>query len=218
MSSKVFRGDVQKLITPIVWRSGPAGHPSVHALNGKHERQHLNQSTLQPPNGTVDHEQRNKIYEQGLQEGQAAARKQHEEEVQPVVERLAEIMHLFADLRSRIRRETEKELVSLSLAVARRILHRELTLDPEVLRSLVKVALDRIATRELNRVRTHPAHIGFLQPVLERACSGKNVELVADPSLQLGDILFETPQGDLDASIDSQLEEIHHGLTDRLGT
>jgi flagellar biosynthesis/type III secretory pathway protein FliH len=41
-------------------------------------------------------------------------------------------------------------------------------------------------------------------------------ELVADPALPPGGLVFETSRGDLEASIDNQLREIERGLTDRL--
>ncbi len=40
--------------------------------------------------------------------------------------------------------------------------------------------------------------------------------MIADPSRQPGDVVFETERGNLDASVDSQLLEIERGLTDRL--
>jgi flagellar biosynthesis/type III secretory pathway protein FliH len=49
------------------------------------------------------------------------------------------------------------------------------------------------------------------------ASGAAKAEIVADNSLLLGDILFETTRGSLDASIDSQLLEIERGLTDLLG-
>jgi flagellar assembly protein FliH len=40
---------------------------------------------------------------------------------------------------------------------------------------------------------------------------------VADASREPGAVIFETQRGNLDASIESQLQEIERGLTDRLG-
>jgi flagellar biosynthesis/type III secretory pathway protein FliH len=51
---------------------------------------------------------------------------------------------------------------------------------------------------------------------LDRARPDRNIELVADETLGQGSLLFETEHGDLDASVDSQLEEIRRGLVDRL--
>jgi flagellar assembly protein FliH len=42
------------------------------------------------------------------------------------------------------------------------------------------------------------------------------VEVVADSSRSPGDVIFETERGYLDASVDSQLQEIERGLADRL--
>ena len=40
--------------------------------------------------------------------------------------------------------------------------------------------------------------------------------MIADPSRDLGTVIFETQRGNLDASVDSQLQEIERGLADRL--
>lgn len=142
--------------------------------------------------------------------------REHEAAVRPLVERLTETLASFAELRMRMRRESEEELVELSIAIAKRVLHRELTLDPEAVRGLVKVAFERIGSRELNRVRVHPAHSSLIQALVEKACPDRRVELVADPALGPGDVVFETERGDLDASVNSQLEEIRRGLADHL--
>jgi flagellar biosynthesis/type III secretory pathway protein FliH len=40
--------------------------------------------------------------------------------------------------------------------------------------------------------------------------------VIADASRAIGSVIFETPRGNLDASVDSQLQEIERGLADRL--
>jgi flagellar assembly protein FliH len=155
-------------------------------------------------------------YQTGFQEGQAAAQREHQTAVRPLLERLAETLAAFAELRTRMRRESEQEVVELSVAIAKRVLHRELTLDPETVRGLVKVAFERIGSRELNRVRVHPSHSDLIHALLEKACPDRRVELVADPAMGPGDVVFETERGDLDASVNSQLEEIRRGLADNL--
>ncbi|HXV30739.1 MAG TPA: FliH/SctL family protein [Sinorhizobium sp.] len=129
---------------------------------------------------------------------------------------MAQILASFEGLRATVRRESEDELVGLSIAIARRILHRELTLDPESMLGVVKVALDRVGKQELNRVRVHSAHAEFIRELVARTCPGQRVEVVVDPAFRPGDLVFETERGGLDASIDSQLEEIGRGLADRL--
>ena len=107
-------------------------------------------------------------------------------------------------------------LLKLSIAIARRVLHRELTLDPESIEGLIRVALEKLESRELCRVRVHPDQESAIRNALERFSNSHKVELIPDPPLQCGDVLFETAHGNLDASIEAQLREIERGFADRL--
>jgi flagellar assembly protein FliH len=133
-----------------------------------------------------------------------------------VLERLAHSIDVVAGLRNRIRREAESDLVKLSIAIARRILHRELSVDPEAISGLMKAALEKVQSQEIHRVRVHPDLEAAVRKVLEGLASGRSVQVVADGGRESGDVVFETTRGNLDASIDTQLQEIGRGLADRL--
>ncbi|HEV2445726.1 MAG TPA: hypothetical protein VGS58_07380, partial [Candidatus Sulfopaludibacter sp.] len=62
----------------------------------------------------------------------------------------------------------------------------------------------------------HPSHAAQLKGWLKSPDGGPAVEVVADASREPGDAIFETERGNLDASVDSQLQEIERGLADRL--
>jgi flagellar assembly protein FliH len=214
MSSKILRGNFEAKVTPIGLGSGGRAGRVVGHSGG--ESADLGAGELGDERSAP--EQIRQAYAQGFQQGQDAQAKQHETEVRPLVERLTETLAAFAELRTRVRRESEQELVELSIAIAKRVLHRELTLDPETVHGLVKVAFERVGARELKRVRVHPSHGNLVQSLVEKACPDRRVEVVADPAMGPGDVVFETERGDLDASVDSQLEEIRRGLADRLET
>src|SRR5215475_2696270 len=154
-------------------------------------------------------------YERGHAEGLAAGKDQAAAELAPVLDRLARSLADLSSLRPRIRKNAEVDLIKLSMAIARRVLHRELTLDPESISGLIKVALEKLQSREVSRVRTHPDYETIIKSLLERF-GATQIEVVRDTSLQRGDVLFETPHGTLDASIESQLREIERGFADRL--
>jgi flagellar assembly protein FliH len=153
---------------------------------------------------------------QAYAEGAAAARIEAEAEIQPVLERLANGIASLAGARAKVRREAESDLVKLSISIARRLLHRELSIDPESVQALVRVAIEKISVSELVRVRVHPPHRDLVEKALDHCTAGRAVELIADPSLLPGDLVYETIRGALDARIDSQLEEIERGFADRL--
>ena len=151
-----------------------------------------------------------------LREGEAAGRSRAAAELQPVLERLAAAIAGLAALRPRLRREAEADLLQLALAIARRVLRRELSIDPDALHGLVLGALEKLEMQEIDRVRVHPSQAGPVTALLRDAGAGPGVEVMPDPALEAGAVLFETARGALDASVETQLQEIERGLADCL--
>jgi flagellar assembly protein FliH len=151
----------------------------------------------------------------GAKEGEAAGRRQAQTELQPVVARLARSIEEMAGMRARFRREAECDLIALAMAIARRVLRREVAVDPDALHGLVLGALEKVQAREVRRVRVHPSHAAMVAACLKEA-GGLAVEVVADAAREPGGVIFESERGNLDASVESQLREIERGLADRL--
>jgi flagellar assembly protein FliH len=130
-------------------------------------------------------------------------------------ERLAQSVKQLADLRPRLCKETEADLLRLAITIAQRVLHREITVDMMALEALIRVSLDRLGRQEQIRVRSSPQLADTVRTILSRICS-KSLEIIPDPALENGSLIFETSRGQLDASIRAQLDEIERGLIDRL--
>jgi len=155
-------------------------------------------------------------FQNGMRQGEAEGRKQAVAQLEGELQRLGRTVAEMAGLRHAIRREAEEELVRLALAIARRILHRELTVDPGALTGLVKAALEKIEIRDTYRVRTHPEHVAAVTRCLAQIGAPQKIEVLPDTSLEKGSAIFETGRGSLDASVETQLAEIQRGLVDLL--
>jgi flagellar assembly protein FliH len=151
-------------------------------------------------------------YQRGLQEGEAAATQRLTAQLNTKLDQLGRSIEQLAMHRGKIQREAEPELVRLSLAIARRILRRELSVDPESLQGLLKVGLEMIEASEMHRVRIHPEHAALLKNMLQGAATP--VEIAADPSLPVGAVIFETSRGSIDIGMETQLKEIERGFAD----
>jgi flagellar assembly protein FliH len=222
MSSKVLlRGD-NPLVAPMIFRQ------VARVLPGKPEPPGKPGPPPRDPDPSPDYEaqiaQLQRQAEQGVREAHAAGVKEGETtgrnraaaELQPVVERLSRAIEEIASLRPRLRREAENDMVKLSLGIARRILRRELAVDPDAVHGLVLAALEKLQGQEICRVKVHPSLAAAVTECLRKGLAGTVVEVVADPSGQPGTVVFETARGNLDASVESQFQEIERGLTDRL--
>jgi flagellar assembly protein FliH len=174
-------------------------------------------SAVPLPAGASLEERIKEAHAAGMREGEAAGRSRAAAELQPVLERLQRSIAELAGLRAWFRREAETDLIRLALAIARRILRRELAVDPDAIHGLVLAALEKLQGQEICRVRVHPAHAGIVSGCLRQMAAAAAVEVLPDASRELGTVIFETERGNLDASVESQLREIERGLSDRLG-
>ena len=202
MSSKILGGDQPGDASPILWRT-------VSPAKDARSRSQLD----------LEREAARKLDQarrEAFAEGLAAGRQQAEEQFRPAVQGLAQTLDSLARLRETIRDEATQDLVHLAISVAARVIHREVAVDPDALAGLVRAAFAKIQSREINRVRMHPALEGLVRKSLEQSGAPKNLVLVADPNVKPEEVFFETAQGVLDASVETQLREIERGLIDRL--
>ncbi len=106
-------------------------------------------------------------------------------------------------------------MVQLALLIAKRVLHREITVDTSALTALARVVFDRMVRAESWRVTVHPRFAGPISAALSSGQTSK-VQIDADPNCAPGTLIVKSEEGRIDASVDTQLEEISRGLTDRI--
>ncbi|HWB86791.1 MAG TPA: FliH/SctL family protein [Bryobacteraceae bacterium] len=210
MSSRILRPGEQSPASPVVWKKiGAAGGTDSAAVPVE----------LQAAKAEWERQCERKVIEAraaGQREGEATGRSRAAAELQPIIDRLSRSIEDLAQWRPKLRREAESDMIRLSLAIARRILRRELVVDPDAMHGLVLGALDKLQSQEICRVRVHPSHAAVVSACLRQMANGSTVEVISDGSRELGGVVFETQRGNLDASVESQLQEIERGLADRL--
>ena len=153
--------------------------------------------------------------EAGRREGEAAGRQAAQAELREVTNRMAASIQQLAELRPRLRLQAESDLVKLAVSIARRIVFRELSIDPETVTALARVALDKLRMQEVTKVRVNPEHKPVIQEFLNKNGAG-HIEVAGDQTQPRGGVIFETARGNLDVSAETQLREIERGLSDRL--
>jgi len=143
----------------------------------------------------------------------AAATQRATQRIEPVLASLSHVTQELAVAHKRFRTEAEGDTVKLAIAIARRVLHRELATDPEAILGLVIAAFQKLNARETHRLRLSPSDTGTLQQYRERLALPPGLEILPIIATRRQRI-FETSRGDLDASVDTQLAEIERGFAD----
>lgn len=160
--------------------------------------------------------QSREVFDAGMRAGEAAAQERLQSEVRATVQRLAVTISEIAALRAETIHRAEVDTVRLAIEIARRVLHRELTVDTSALGALIKAALEKLQAQEVYRVRVHPDQAKLVRSCLDEMGRSQTIEVVHDASQQQGGAVFEIGRGALDASVETQLREIECGLTDQL--
>lgn len=156
-------------------------------------------------------------FENGFREGMAKGFAEREADAQKQRDAIAEALRQFALQRSEYFRRVEAEVVSLALAIARKILRREAQLDPLLLTGMVRVALEKMAASQNVRMRVHPSQIGAWQAFFAREPNLLiTPELSGDNALEPNQCQIETELGVTELSLEGQLKEIEQGLFDLL--
>jgi flagellar assembly protein FliH len=202
---------------PIAWRQGPAiptkaARPVADGTPGEvlQLRARITELTA------VAEQQARQAYETGLRTGEGAARKALESETRAAIDRLTATIAEVSATRAEVILRAEADLVRLAVEIARRVLHRELTVDANALQALTAAALHKLQSQEIHRVRVHPDQEKMVRASLQQSGRGQGIEVIADPSQPPGGILFDIGRGALDASVGTQLDEIARGLADQL--
>jgi flagellar assembly protein FliH len=153
-------------------------------------------------------------FRQGHEEGERAGEERAAAQYREAIAGLGRSALQAATLKSRLRQEAERELVELAFGIARRILRREVSVDPAAVVGLVRGCLDQYSRAEISRLQVHPQDFAAITEFF-RQNPTPQIELVADPKVSRGGAILQTARGVLDARFETQLEEIEKGLTDR---
>lgn len=219
MSSRLLSGSHGHNVRPWQIRSRESHSPTGLEMPDRppevvEERRNAVQSEIDRLQQELD-DARLEGYRSGFADGKSATENALRQELEVVAGRLAQSISLLAEMKPRIRREAEKELLELCFAVARRVVHRELTLDPDCVMGLLQAGLAKVSRTDLQAVHLHPQFVGRVTAELE-SLGVTNVEVVPDNTLALGDMLYQTSRGTLDAKLETHFSEIVYGLADHI--
>jgi flagellar assembly protein FliH len=148
-----------------------------------------------------------KGYAQGERAGLEAGGKRAE----AMLRRVAQTIEELGGFRQTLIQQTERQMVQLALTIARRVVHREVSIDPELAAALAHVALDKLGTTTPATIRLNPEDYTIVAQDGERWGSSV-VTVVPDPSIARGGCLVESDFGCVDATIDRQFDELSRAL------
>lgn len=96
-------------------------------------------------------------YEKGFNAGQSAGFEIGQQNALLLIQRLEKAIANLVHLRQKELKELEKQVIELSITIAKRIIIRELTTNPDIITDIVKEALTRLQKTGQVIIRIHPS-------------------------------------------------------------
>jgi flagellar biosynthesis/type III secretory pathway protein FliH len=153
-------------------------------------------------------------YDAGFSEGVIAGRDAARQVTDAHLSRLGQTIETLSSLRTAMFQRSEHDIVRLAIAMAERIVRREIRLDRTVLLTMAQAAARKLGSKSMVAVQMHPDD---LQAITGSRASSEDgpLRLTADSSVSLGACLVQSSFGSIDVGMDAQIRELVREL---LGT
>lgn len=147
-------------------------------------------------------------YEKGFAEGLEFRKK----EFLAVVAAMTAAVTEIRTLKKKHYAEKENEMLDLVLAVARKVIHTETTINKNVALEILRETVKNINDEGVLKVHLHPEDLRFIMEMKNELLKEneifKNAVFESDAGLERGGVLLETEHLEVDARLDHQFEKI----------
>ena len=159
-------------------------------------------------------EESENIKKSAFEEGYKMGLEKSEEDLAKFREEFKKIM----SARQEVFEYIAPDILEISVNVAKKIIKKELSTDPQIIIDTIIDVLKTVSKNEPKvTIRVKPQSVQFLKDTIPNMTYQYGIEskisIIADPAIEEGGCIFQTGNGIVDASIDTQLEIIKKALT-----
>lgn len=119
------------------------------------------------------------------------------------------------EIREKIWRDTEKDMLRLAVRLAEKIIGREIDQKQETVIEIIANAVQNARQQEKLTIKVNPKDLPFIEKHNERISAGskiKFIDFVADPRISDSGCLIESEVGTIDARLETQLRVLERAL------
>ena len=151
-------------------------------------------------------------YEKGFAQGQKDGMELGRQQYESMAARLKELLKSIETEIERHVLSLEEPILSLVKLMAEKVIHHEISLGTEVLKSCIRDALQYVVEQSRVRFHLHPEDIEYIDELISELSKEfsriREFEIVADKNISRGGCLLETDFGLVDATYERKWREI----------
>ena len=155
-------------------------------------------------------------YEKGFAQGEKDGLELGILKALKIVESIEKLLDEIGRLRTDIVKLYENDMLGLICSIAEKVVHHQVVLNGATIRETIIKAIQLATEKRSILLKINPEEFDYidrLRPELFQRFNGlESIEVVSNPSVRRGGCLLETPFGDVDARMETQLEMIRQCL------
>lgn len=153
---------------------------------------------------------------QGLMDGEQKGFELASRKMEPLISGIQQAVLKLTAIREETFHRLETEVVELALAIARKVICKEVSIDRETVVCVAREALAKVDDPGKIRIKMNPADLQFINETkyqLSDLIDGVNsVTLEAEENIQSGGCVIETDLGEIDARMEKQLQAVEESF------
>ncbi|MBI5810778.1 MAG: hypothetical protein HZB21_06295 [Deltaproteobacteria bacterium] len=157
-------------------------------------------------------------YEKGFNAGEKAGFEFGRQKAEVLFQGLGDVLEELFRFKVELYGPCEQEMVDLTLAIAKKVIQREVEIRKEVVLDCVRAGLKALVAAGTVLIRVNPKDLEVIHQYkseFARYSDGvKGVSIEADDNVSRGGCVIETNYGEVDVTIDGILNEIEERLND----
>ncbi len=146
------------------------------------------------------------------EEAEAEGRKEGEQKVAEYVTEAFETLNSAIEEKKKVVKDSEQEILRLSLKIAEQILRSEVTTNKDAIMNMIVDAVNRVSDRDSVIVKVNREDLEYVKKNKEKIAGIvdgiKNLSIVEDSQVEQGGCVIETNLGYVDARLGTKLELI----------
>jgi flagellar assembly protein FliH len=158
-------------------------------------------------------------YQKGHRKGEEDALQAHQEVLEDYYQSTRQVLIEVNELRQKIYKYTEVEILALSIDIAEKLVCHQLELKPETIVDIARAACIQAKECEMVIIYAAPEQVETLKARQDEFSAqlyrSKRLEFIADSTIKSGGCRIETEQGFIDATIETMLKQLNTIIRDK---
>ncbi len=159
---------------------------------------------------------KNESRQEGFEQGHKAGLEQGLKQAEQVASNFDRAIADAIEQREQLFEESRQNILELVMKISRKVTCDAVSIDPEVTIGMINGVIDTLVDRSQLKIKVNPDHLPIVEQNLQQFLKGsstiKELTFAPDPRVRTGGCFIETPTGDIDARLESQLDVVEETL------